>query len=403
MFKHPVSPESPEDFTFPDGHIRLSLYQKSVDDTTDPSDTLRNVYLEIPIETIKSLCFYPLKYLQYLGWCILGVDGHVSTTPKGTRLSAQDTLENCKTYYYVTESEGPVFGRVVSLEVIKARTTASSLSSSWSESRDNFSEAVRQRDLGCVFTGMPEQFCDATHIVPRAGDHEVIYTVSNSVPWLMLLQCILSNRLGMDGKVDIELESIDDVRNGIFASLHICRIYGLRNIAILKTPNHVLDVVDIPHAQGDRQFVTLNTDFPEGIRFTAQWLQLLPPRLDTLESVRHILPNNSDAMFKTNAREDELPSGVILDYIYGATAFKWWGKHYTLLADFVTPRPAPTSMKPKPPRNPNTTGMKQDRQENQGDDQLDPFETVLMFWNNTPAAINRRQQEEDRLQARISG
>ncbi|KAF7969154.1 hypothetical protein HWV62_28198 [Athelia sp. TMB] len=389
MFKHPeISLESPEDFTVPDGHIRLHLYQKSVDDTTDPSDALRNVYLEIPIDTIKSLCFYPLKYLQYPGWCILGVNGHVSATAKGTHLSTQDTLENCKTYYYVTESEGPVFGRVVNLEVIKARTTASSLSSSWSESRDNFSEAVRQRDLGCVFTGMPEQFCDAIHIVPRAGDRE----------------CILSNRPGMDGKVDIELESIDDVRNGIFASLHFCRIYGLRNLAILKTPNHVLDVVDIPHAQGDRLFATLDTDFPKGFRFTAQWLQLLPPRLDTLESVRHILPNNSDAMFKTNAREDELPSGVILDYIYGATAFKWWGKHYTLLADFVTPRQAvivPTLTKPL--MNANTTGKKQDRQENQGDDQLDPFETVLMFWNNTLAAINRRQQEEDRLQARISG
>ena len=171
-----------------------------------------------------------------------------------------------------------------------------------------------------------------------------------------------------------------------------------------KTPNHVLDVVDIPHAQGDRLFVTPNTNFPKGIRFTAQWLQLMAPRFDTLESVHHILPNNSDAMFKTNTPKDELPSGVILDYIYGATALKWWGKHYALLADFITPQPAAVVPSPmRPPRNPNTARTKQSRLENQGEDQLDPFEAVLMFWSNTPTAINRRRQEEDRLQAQISG
>ena len=108
MSKHPVSPEPPEDCTCPEGHVRLHLYQKPIDDTpgTDLDDMLRDVYLEIPIETIKSLCFYPLKYLQYLGWCILGVDGRVSATTKGAHLRTQDALDNRKTYYYVANSEG---------------------------------------------------------------------------------------------------------------------------------------------------------------------------------------------------------------------------------------------------------------------------------------------------------
>lgn len=34
-------------------------------------------YLEIPVKTINSLCLKPRKFLRYLGWCILGVEGTV--------------------------------------------------------------------------------------------------------------------------------------------------------------------------------------------------------------------------------------------------------------------------------------------------------------------------------------
>ena len=31
-------------------------------------------YLDIPIDTIETLCLKPRKYLLYLAWCILGLD-----------------------------------------------------------------------------------------------------------------------------------------------------------------------------------------------------------------------------------------------------------------------------------------------------------------------------------------
>ena len=113
MSKRPLSPELLEDGPCPDEHVRLHLYQKPLDDTpdADPSGMSRDVYLEIPIEKIEALCRYPLKYLQYLGWSILGVEGYVSATlQSGRHLLVQGVLENRKTYYYVTDEEGqPIY------------------------------------------------------------------------------------------------------------------------------------------------------------------------------------------------------------------------------------------------------------------------------------------------------
>lgn len=58
--------------------------------------------------------------------------------------------------------------RVINLEGIKSRT---SISSSASDSRNEFSQAIRDRDLGCMFTGAHVEICEAMHIIPRArGD-----------------------------------------------------------------------------------------------------------------------------------------------------------------------------------------------------------------------------------------
>jgi hypothetical protein len=43
-----------------------------------PPDDSPALYLEIPLVHLASLCNRPIKYLRYLGWCIMGVKGHIS-------------------------------------------------------------------------------------------------------------------------------------------------------------------------------------------------------------------------------------------------------------------------------------------------------------------------------------
>ena len=58
--------------------------------------------LEIPTNFIDTLCTRPRKYLRYLGWCILGVDGHVSMqSPQFVEDVGNDgRLVDTAVYYY---------------------------------------------------------------------------------------------------------------------------------------------------------------------------------------------------------------------------------------------------------------------------------------------------------------
>ena len=52
-----------------EGNIQLIVY-------TPPGSPA--LYLEVPIAHITPLCVRPRKFLKYIGWCIMGVEGHVS-------------------------------------------------------------------------------------------------------------------------------------------------------------------------------------------------------------------------------------------------------------------------------------------------------------------------------------
>ncbi len=52
------------------GNIQLIIHE--------PTDDSLTLYLEVPISHLGPLCQHPRKYLRYLGWCILGIEGHVA-------------------------------------------------------------------------------------------------------------------------------------------------------------------------------------------------------------------------------------------------------------------------------------------------------------------------------------
>ena len=78
------------------GHVRLILL----------SNNDSSFYLRIPLEIIGSLCLKPRKYLVFLGWCILGVEGHLALEDRGQAITTNGPLEDRGTYYYVADVEG---------------------------------------------------------------------------------------------------------------------------------------------------------------------------------------------------------------------------------------------------------------------------------------------------------
>jgi hypothetical protein len=60
-------------------------------------------YLEIPITVTNPLFLKPRKYLVFLGWCILGIDGVLAVDEGGDEIDTDGDLDAGGTYYYVAD------------------------------------------------------------------------------------------------------------------------------------------------------------------------------------------------------------------------------------------------------------------------------------------------------------
>ena len=88
-----------------DGHVRLILLEEENS----------SFYLDIPLEIIESLCLKPLKYLLFLGWCILGVEGVLARKHDGDEISTDGTLDEHEIYYYVGPEDAGTFSLMMAL------------------------------------------------------------------------------------------------------------------------------------------------------------------------------------------------------------------------------------------------------------------------------------------------
>ncbi|KIJ31519.1 hypothetical protein M422DRAFT_234529 [Sphaerobolus stellatus SS14] len=369
----------------PERHVHLVLF-------TDRSSTLLEFYLEIPIVMITSHCLWPVKYLRYLGWSILGVEGVVRDKATGNEMGPNDTLTDRAVYSYVTASDAAhALQHAVDLEVIKKQTTYASSADS---TRDRFKDSLEERDGVCIFTDDID--AQACHIIPFArGD-----------AWLQL---ILANRPNFRGVIEAGLENVNDARNGFFASPNIHNSFDRCNTAILKTPNLMLAMNDIPATH--QRLVVPNMAYPTTERYTFQWLNAermaYPPAL-------LYQPDNNDAKFRTPSAGVK-PSPLLLHYRYGATAVKQWGKNTMVLNNHPGLRrpPKPETLPLGPSRTRHDHGSVPARrqaeaerlaklqgagssglQESAMEEPFDEHDVMLFFWGNTPAARERRAQSE---------
>ncbi|KAJ7350879.1 hypothetical protein DFH08DRAFT_118338 [Mycena albidolilacea] len=158
------------------------------------------LYLDVPVDAVASLCLHPVKYLRFLAYCILGVDGTIVTEDfEGEVLPDEDRLVE-GIYYFVREGEGNVLEHAVDPEAL----TYSHVSET-TNTRDNFWTLVAERDVACIFTNMNEESCQGIHIVPFSkGDAWMKHIVEKKIP---------------EEKGDVSnLMTINEIRNGMLVS-----------------------------------------------------------------------------------------------------------------------------------------------------------------------------------------
>ncbi|KAF8232675.1 hypothetical protein L208DRAFT_1360845 [Tricholoma matsutake] len=374
----PASPSGSVTSSVPDGHLWLVLLPE------DPS-----FYLQIPLDIIRSLCLKPRKYLLFLGWCILGVEGTLALERNGDAIDTHEDLDDGGIYYYVVAA-GTDLSQAVDLEVIKLRTN---VPSETTNTPDEFRTNLLERDVCCAWTGAKPDYGAGLHIIPYKRGSE----------WFRL---IVENRPRYSEDVT-ELKDINDIRNGIFAAVQIHNAFDPRRVVILKTPNHIIGLNDIPPRHG-RTRMPHNVVYPPSSRYTLQ--RLVTPD----EFIEPLVPNNSDAAFKKYNRKPK-PSELLLHYNYGAAAVKCWGHGKEVLQKRVMPPrpPVPLPAPTRPPRTihdrdiavskrdtaraPDTAGVGNSSAgagtgelvESEGQAMWDEDDVMLFFWGNSQAAKER--------------
>lgn len=189
------SPDRPEPVQ--DGHVRLILTPN------------QQIYLDIPLHIVTPLCLKPRKYLSFLGWCILGVEGELerhiddqstddiestsnNSDPDG--ISNRDVyhyhVQDFSTYSSLTSSWPQVhpsnwktlcstkdLSHAIDPDVVKTR---SRLTSDNSSLPPQFKDQLIKRDACCVFTGVENDSgqTSALHLIPRARGSEVNWAVT---------------------------------------------------------------------------------------------------------------------------------------------------------------------------------------------------------------------------------
>lgn len=158
------------------------------------------VVLEIPNSRLSALCLHPIKYLRYLAWTILMLQGTIQRADTAGDLPDEfplDSLLSTVEYNFVPRSPSTCehssspyavksTHRSSSLLVADAKTfdpTALSRRGEGSATSDSrkqaFMDTLIERDERCIFTGFPS--FEAVHIIPLQRGNEVCFLVSVSL------------------------------------------------------------------------------------------------------------------------------------------------------------------------------------------------------------------------------
>ena len=173
----------------------------------------------------------PRKYLRYLGWCVLGVDGVLKDEP-GNGIALDGELVDQGVYHYIVPGQN-VLAHAVDLEVIKQR---SGVPSETTRTREDFRTRVLERDGSCVWTGLDGV---GMHIIQYGRGDEACsyYSCPTSMRaefsiLLQWLQLITDNRPHDE---NLDSLTINDIQNGIYANdtLHN-HYFDPRKVVVLK-------------------------------------------------------------------------------------------------------------------------------------------------------------------------
>ncbi|EJT97114.1 hypothetical protein DACRYDRAFT_119595 [Dacryopinax primogenitus] len=269
------------------------------------------------------------KYLCFVAASICGQHGNaehsvVRTGPSNDHVSNAEPEAGDVWEYRVDGVRVEMDQKVVDMHYLEGRST---LLSSTRRSRrqngnhtfkadkprdTNFPNKIKNRDGACVFTGEGEEDCDAMHIVPHTYGSKCIQYIDNT----------RERENGTFDRTEIgqsERHDADLPVNGLFAAKGVHSKFGRGFCYIVKTPNKILDMDDIPRSLLQDASHASHEALPSA-RYTVQYCGL-PTRVHERR-----LPPNTDARFSsTRDPKTQMPSAKLLHYQMGYALLKYHG------------------------------------------------------------------------------
>jgi hypothetical protein len=137
--------------------------------------------LSIPVTDCNRFSLRPLSWLRFLGYCIYGRMGNISSTPDGPPIDYQMAVQAGARYYFTSPgthiavdagfkliilTETP---RLLDTQCIDDRTSDADTT----ESRAGFRGRLTDRDGTCIVTNAPPLLCHGSHYYPHSKGSEV--------------------------------------------------------------------------------------------------------------------------------------------------------------------------------------------------------------------------------------
>ncbi|KAJ7442599.1 hypothetical protein FB451DRAFT_1296971 [Mycena latifolia] len=313
---------------------------------------VQDIVLEIPNDVALRNTKKPMKYLRFLGSVIVGVqDGNVQRFDKEDGRWTDVSLESTEgympdaVYRFVVNHDLPA-GQEILRVAVNPAIARNPRTATLTELRSaSFRDELMARDRGCVFThagirvpGSEDDDSDDEDTIAHAA-HIFPYTRAD---WLDVLPTTRGELFSHE-----KITDINDVRNGILLQSDIHTAFSKGFLVILKTPNHVLTMDDVPEAADTWRPSAEDQEcwkiaYPAQVRYT---LQLL-----TKGGFSHMHPlPNTDAAFASETSHMKLPSELMLHYMYAVSVVKRWG--YKESSELLTQG----RVLPVPPRLPRTS------------------------------------------------
>ncbi|SJL05753.1 uncharacterized protein ARMOST_09089 [Armillaria ostoyae] len=278
------------------------------------SDRKDNEFLAIPVADIVHITKRPVKFLRFVGFCILGVNGSIMSE-KGAFVEDDEAITEGR-YYFVAPNASGEGSSLVDPNVIGDYVNGDNLY--WaSDSHRDFRDKVVARDRSGLVTNNIPSDCGSTHIIPYAKGNDYISAISQA----------------RSRGNEPEITDIHDVRNGLLLFLSVKELFT-KDLALIRTPNAVLNHDDLllhetsitrnlnMHGIADGNYVSL----------VFLWLvEGSPPIMGNDDDNTPVIGSRDKVPTGSRHRYgplyeglSSLPADFLLEFAFGAMAVRLW-------------------------------------------------------------------------------